>query len=225
MSAETHGLLPCKELRDILVSAFAPCGGFRYACDRMRWLPEAGHVPRGFCGATGTASDVQLVLVVAEPGDPQPDEAYRQDAAPEELLQSVCRYVYGCFEHGKDLFHRNVRSILNDCWPDLSFHEQLQRTWITESVLCSAPKECGPVPPAVQLTCVESYLVRQLAVLPNATVVALGGKAKQRLRRLPRPFLCVGAAAPPGCNQWQVRGSWKAVAHAVHAAKRAPASE
>src|ERR1035437_3381067 len=220
MPQATDKILPCPELRDILPPAFMPCPGFQRPCDSMRWLPQAGHVPRGFCGATGTAASVRLVLVVAEPGDPHDAEAYGPAAPPEELFESVCRYVYGCFKNGKDQFHRNVRAILNDCWPDLSFDEQLRRTWITESVLCSASAECGPVPPAVHRTCVDLYLARELAVVPNAVVVAVGGKAHERMRRLPRPFLRVGSVAPPGCNQRQVRESWNAVAPAVRAAGR-----
>ena len=64
----------------------------------------------------------------------------------EEIFDNVCRYVFGCFENGKDQFHRNIRDILNDCWPGLSFKEQLRRTWVTESVLCSASVECGSIP-------------------------------------------------------------------------------
>lgn len=213
-------VLPCQELRDILLPAFAPCTAFRTRCGTMRWVPKAGHVPRGFCGATGAAGDVQLVLVVAEPGDPHDGEAYVPHAQPEELFASVCRYVYGCFAYGKDQFHRNVRSILDDCWPNLSFHEQLRRTWITESVLCSASAECGPVPPNVHRACADLYLARELAVLPNAIIAAVGGKAHDRMRRLPRPFLRVGSVAPPGCNQRQIRESWKTISAAVHAAAR-----
>ena len=141
--------LPCQELRDILLPAFGLCTGFHGACRSMRWRPEHGHVPRGFCGATGALREVQLVLVVAEPGDPHADEVYSPQAPPSELFERVCQYVYGCFANGTDQFHRNVRQILHDCWPDLSFHEQSRRTWITESVLCSASAECGSVPPVV----------------------------------------------------------------------------
>ena len=209
--------LPCQELRDILLPAFAPCSCFGTACGTMRWQPKAGHVPRGFCGATGRASDVNLVLVVAEPGDPHLGESYDGAVRQEMLFESVCRYVRGCFENGKDPFHRNVRAILNDCWPDLPFHEQLRHTWITESVLCSASVECGSVPPSVRQACVGRYLARQLDVLPNAIVVAAGGKAHERMRRLPRRFLRVGSVAPPGCNQQRVQQSWRAISTAVHA--------
>lgn len=220
MSTGQHSILPCRELRDILLPAFAPCPGFRRSCGTMRWQPQAGHVPRGFCGAIGTADEVRLVLVVAEPGNPHDGETYAPHIQPEKLFQNVCRYVYGCFASGKDQFHRNVRAILDNCWPDLSFHEQLHRVWITESVLCSAAAECGPVPSNVRRTCVDIYLKQELAVLPNAIVAAVGGKAHVRMRGLPRRFLPVGSVAPPGCNQKPVRESWKAITRAVHAAAR-----
>jgi hypothetical protein len=210
-------VLPIKELRDILLPAFGPCSGFHGACRSMLWIPERGHVPRGFCGATGALREVQLVLVVAEPGDPHAKEVYAAAASPSELFESVCRYVYGCFAHGTDQFHRNIRQILHDCWPDLSLHEQLRRTWITESVLCSASVECGPVSPDVHRNCLDLYLARELALFPNATVVALGVKAHHRMKPLRRSYLRVGSVAPPGCNKQQVRGSWQAISAAVHA--------
>ena len=79
--------------------------------------------------------------------------------------------------------------------------------------------ECGPVPPAVHQTFVKLYLARELAVLPNAVVAAVGGKAHERMRLVP-PFLRVGSMASPGCNQRQVRESWKTIAAAVHADPR-----
>jgi hypothetical protein len=66
----------------------------------MRWAPEEGHVPRGFCGATGSPEDVRLVVVSAEPGDPHESEAHSKTAP----LDSVNEYAYRCFRDGKDLF-------------------------------------------------------------------------------------------------------------------------
>jgi hypothetical protein len=211
-------VLPIKELRDILLPAFGPCSGFQGACRSMRWKPERGHVPRGFCGATGALREVQLVLVVAEPGDPHADEVYAPQASPSKLFKKVCRYVYGCFAHGTDQFHRNVRHILDHCWPDLSFDRQLRRAWIAESVLCSASVECGSVPLVVHRNCLDLYLDRELALFPKATVVALGSKAHHRMQPLRRPFLRVGSVAPPGCNQERVKESWEDIYAAVHAA-------
>ena len=183
----------------------------------MRWQPEVGHIPRGLCGATSAPSDVRLVLVVAEPGDPHVNEIYHPNSLPEEMFETVCQYAYASFGTGRDQFHRNIRAILDDCWPSMSFHEQLRRTWITESVLCSASVECGAVPSAVVRNCVERYLDRELALFPNAVVASLGGKARNRMKALQRRYIRAGSVAPPGCNQRKVREPWKAIVAAVHA--------
>ena len=177
----------------------------------MRWNPQAGHVPRGFCGATGTLEEVALVLVVAEPGDPHVGESHPGE--PEAALASVYDYAYRCYASGKDLYHRNVRRILDLCFPGLSFDEQMRRTWMTESVLCSALKEGGSVRGAVGTACRSRHLERQLALFPTAVVAALGSKATVRMKGL--SFIAASAAAPPGCNFKGARESWEAVGVAV----------
>jgi len=210
--------LPCSELRGILLPAYDPCHGFKAQCTSMRWNPAHGHVPRGFCGALGKLSEVELVLIVAEPGDPHESESHVANS-PEEFLAAVCRYAYDCFESGTDQYHRNIRYILDRCWPGLTFAEQMRRAWITESVLCSAPIEGGSVPTAVSQCCVDSYLHKQLAALPNAVVATLGSKAQKRTaqleRALGREFIHGAAAAPPGCNFHGARESWDRIADAV----------
>jgi hypothetical protein len=178
----------------------------------MRWIPESGHAPRGFCGALGKLGEVELVLIVAEPGDPHDLESYSSAASSPELLEEICRYVYGCFESGKDYFHKNVRYILDQCWPGMPFAEQMRRTWITESTLCSAQKEGGTIPVSVNRFCADSYLSKQLALLPQAAIVTLGGKARDRIRHLRYRTIAVSAVAPPGCNFAGARESWDQVA-------------
>lgn len=198
-----------------LVGAYSPCPSFRGACSgETRWDPEAGHVPRGFCGATGDLADVDLVLVCAEPGDPHPSERYDGQAAPAEIMRASSAYVYRCLRDGQDLFHRNVRLILDLCFPDVPFDEQLRRTWITDSVLCSATVESGRVRKVVWESCRRRYLEAQLALLPGAVVAALGAKAYDRMRGVPG-VLKASAAAPPGCNFSGARESWEAIASAV----------
>jgi hypothetical protein len=184
----------------------------------MQWKPARGYVPRGFCGALGNLSEVELVLIVAEPGDPLKGETYPVDS-PEAALEAVCEYVYVCFDSHKDQYHKNIRYILDHCWPKLAFSEQMRRTWITESTLCSAEKECGPVPTAVSQYCVNSYLWKQLSLLPHAIIATLGEKAKKRTAHpepaLVREFIHARAAAPPGCNFKGARQSWDRIADAV----------
>jgi hypothetical protein len=214
-----QGGFPCRELVEILLPAFAPCERFRGSCQTMRWRPEQGHMPRGFCGATGTLSEVEVVFIVAEPGDPHSSEAYEADASPYEKLSCVFQYVYQCFETGHDQFHRNVRDILGSCWPNLVFHDQMRRVWITESSLCSAAREGGHVPISVHRQCREQYLKRQLALLSDRIVVALGRKAQYRVGRI-EGVLNAASVAPPGCNFKGARQSWERVAEVVRMRRR-----
>ena len=190
------------KIASVLAPAYLPCAEFKGACSEMRWQPEAGHVPRGFLGATGSLEDVELVLVFAEPGDPQPGESHTG-------LESAYEYATLGFGNGKDLFHRNVLRILGMCWPELSFEQQLRKAWLTESVLCSARTEGAPVSVPASRACGRRYLLAQLAMFPSALVVALGKKAQSRLQGLGvRSFLPVFAAAPPGCNRREALASW-----------------
>jgi hypothetical protein len=175
----------------------------------MRFLPGAGHVPRGYLGATGSLDEIELVLVFAEPGDPQPNEQHTGFA-------SAYAYAMDGFTKGIDQFHRNVKWILAQCWPDLSFRDQLRRVWLTESVLCSAPIESGSVPVRCEQECVRRYLVPQLDLLDGRVIAALGSKAARRMQQAGvSGFISARAAAPPGANKPGARESWMAIADAV----------
>lgn len=177
----------------ILEPAYAPCSELKASCTTMRWDPKAGHVPRGFAGATGELNEVELVLVFAEPGDPKPDETH-------EGLPSAYSYAYRGYDSGEDPFYVNVRKILELCWPTLSFEDKMRKVWLTESVLCSATRECGSIPISCTRACGNHFLSAQLKLFPGALVVAVGYKAKTRLHSIDiRDYLYVYAAAPPGC--------------------------
>ncbi len=207
------------QLRDLLLSAYAPCPGFRGPCGEMRWDPAAGHVPRGFCGATGELAEVKLVLVCAEPGDPHAEENHSSDSTPTGHLESAYSYAYKCFRDGTDLFHRNIRRILDLCWPGEGFDEHLRKTWLVDSVLCSARIEGGRIASAAARECRSRYFERQLLLFPDATVVALGNKAYDRLARIPGVRKAF-AAAPPGCNYPGALPSWREIVRIVQARTR-----
>ena len=196
---------PCRELLTIIEPAYAPCRNFADACSSLVWAPHKGQVPRGFLGATGSLREVELVLVFAEPGDPHDEEKH-------ESMDTSLDYTYRCMKLGTDQFHRNVRHILNLCFPEDSFDSQLCKTWMTESLLCSAPKEGGSVKASSWRACAACYLKPQLDLLSQAFVVALGSKAQSRLKSIGIPFFPAGAAAPPGCNFPSAKSSWDEVA-------------
>ena len=124
------------------------------------------------------------------------------------------------------MFHTNVRHILDLCFPNTKFEEQIRKVWFTESVLCSAPKTTGPVAREVSDECGNRFLRQQLELVPNAIIAALGSKAQARVRRLglttagkPRLVIPAFAAAPPGAqvHRKKAEASGKEIAKAVHA--------
>lgn len=195
----------------------APCPHFAGVCaTHCTWRPAAGHIPRGFVGGNGPSKNIRLILVNAEPGDPADDERYEEPST--EWVSSHSKIVEGMLENdslrrgGRPApFHRNLRKILNLCWPEVPLARQLEVTWITEAVLCSARASGGKVIKEVERTCVETYLAPQIGILSNAFVLALGGKAKARLRR--QNLRIDGIAQHPSA-----RASTKPEASWVHAA-------
>jgi hypothetical protein len=65
----------------------------------------------------------------------------------------------------------------------MALQEQLRLTWYTNAVLCSAHVSGGVVPRIIEDTCVTEYLAKQVDLLPQAFVMALGSKAERRLKR------------------------------------------
>jgi len=197
------------ELIEILTPAYSPCPRRKDACGDMRWEPERGFMPRGFLGAVGDITEVELVLVSAEPGDPWEDEQH-------DGFSSALDYTFRAFSNRESIYHKNMRKILDMCWPDTSFEEQLRKTWITDSVLCSAPKECGPIKKRTYMACGKDYLLPQLRMFPQALVVAIGSKARDRLRLLGvSNFLDARAAAPSGCNLPDAQETWARIARTL----------
>src|SRR6266404_4825153 len=197
-----------QELVRILSPAYK-CPEFKGACKEMRWSPKEGHIPRGFRGATGKLSEVELVLVFAEPGDPF-------DHGPSADVRGVHGYSTETLRNGETKFHKNIRKILDLCWPNTPFDEQMKRVWLTESVLCSAHKECGRVPREVELVCAERYLLKELDLFKNALIVAMGRKAERRIKQaLTMRHEHAVAAAPPAGNTSKAVRSWKRIAKKV----------
>src|SRR5207249_5170962 len=155
-------------LKEVLVCAY-PCASLCGTCqNRVHYLPERGLIPRGYTGAFASLNDVQLVLCLAEPGTQTKEESYDVSGPPADLVDHIGSCVRSAYERRASSFHRNVRLVLNRCWPDLLFDEQLERTWITEGVLCSASATTAPVLPAVEEECSTRYLRRELELMPRA---------------------------------------------------------
>mgnify|MGYP001222180831 CR=1 FL=1 len=206
--------LPAKEIIEILKPAYEPCKSIEI-CSQANWHPEKGHIPRGYLGATGEISEVEVVFVLAEPSHPL--ETYSKKADPLTYIKNCTDLAYECYLHntyqGKPLEinigHQNLKIILNMLWPDLSFDQQLRKVWITESRLCSIDDKTGNIPLNQRYICSENYLKRQLKLLSHAEIVGFGGKAKKMLDKLDIEYHSAWAPFPPGANNPKAMESWK----------------
>ena len=153
-----------------------------------------------------------IIILFAEPGDPYGRDPFSPTQSPQNLLGQACGYTFEHHRDGTDLFHRNLRLLLDLIFPGLRFEEQLKRAWLTETYLCSAPQEGGEVPTKAVRGCADRYLGRQLALFEGLPVIALGGKAQKRAKRYAPNLIKAYSIAPPGCNHKPARPSWEAAA-------------
>ena len=208
---------PNAALIDVLQDAYAPCCNFG-VCREARWHPSEGHIPRGFLGATGDLSDVELIMLFAEPGKPHTEERYDANASPAALLDASVEHTYKCFSTGTDRCHQNATWFLQQLYPALSFDEQLQHVWMTEGRLCSIANEIGRTR---DRTCAKHYLARQIDLLPNAMTVAFGGKAHHYMQGVNARWIKAFALSPLGANQKRAKPSWTEAIAQIKARRRA----
>lgn len=197
---------PNPQLKSLLANAYSPCRFFGQ-CKEAQWNPGTGHIPRGYVGATASPQDVELILVFSEPGHPHVGKQYNPLLSVDGLMEACVSHAYESFKDGTDLFHRNARWFINQVYPELTFDDQLRYVWLTEGRLCSIDNEIGST---TDRTCASNYLARQVELMPKATVVAFGRKARSYLKGIGIDHIGAYALAPPGANHKPARPSWEA---------------
>ena len=92
-------MLPNIEIIKVLSEAYSPCQSFG-KCKEAQWLPEEGHIPRGFLGATGSVDEVEAIFVFAEPGHPMMNEhgIYPESLDPEGYMELTTDFAFKCFD-------------------------------------------------------------------------------------------------------------------------------
>lgn len=90
---------------------------------------------------------MQLILLLAGPGNGFSDESYPTTAGPDEYIHAAVTTAFEALSNRRTKFHSNMRYVLDQCWPGDDLDDQLRKTWITETYLCSAPFSTGKVPP------------------------------------------------------------------------------
>ena len=177
------------------------------SCPESRWHPETGHVPRGFLGATDTLDDVELIMVLAEPSNPQGDESYDPALYGAAMAKQTAAFVFRCYAEKRGPVQKHGRWFLDQRFPGMSFTDQLRHVWITEARLCSLDEAGGAATAEHYLACGQDYLASQLALLPRARIVAFGSKAKAAMKRRGRSFIDAHALAPR--NVTTARATWQ----------------
>ncbi|WP_152986875.1 hypothetical protein [Pseudovibrio sp. POLY-S9] len=185
--------LPGKKLQELMLPAYSPCIHFG-ACREAKFVPDSGHVPRGFLGATGALEEVELVMVFSRPGSPKHDERYQHTNSSEQFLKQSSGFVYDCFNSCRSPFHKNARWFINQRYPGMSFDEQLRHVWLTNARLCSVLTK---VRPSQDNTCTNQFLRKQISLLPNAIVVAFGDVAESYLKPLNIDYIKAYSLSPP----------------------------
>ncbi|MFN4131312.1 MAG: hypothetical protein ACK4GC_16065 [Paracoccaceae bacterium] len=207
-----------KALLDILEPAYLPCAHFAGACaDACVWKPARGLVPCAFGGAIGALDDVRLITVTAEPGDPPDSTGY--EGTPQDMVRNSLRIFHEAMRNGgfdragrPTPFRRNMRRILDAFWPNESLDAQLRKTWTTNAVLCPAEVSGGKHMLRVEQACAATYLARQIDLFPNAFVLALGGKARDRIQAAGFRFDAVGLHPSARQSDAVKTASWEAAA-------------
>ena len=205
-------------LLEILKPAYNPCAHLEGACaGACVWEPARGLVPCGYGGATGTLDEVQLIIVTAEPGDPPDTTDYH--GTPTDMVDNSLRIFLSAM-HGGGIervgrpspFHRSMRRILDAFWPNDTLEVQLRKTWATNAVLCPAKFSGGKHPTPVEKTCTATYLARPLNLFPKAFVLALGSKARDRMKSAGLRFDAVGLHPSARPLKAEKMKSWKRAA-------------
>ena len=208
---------------DALESAIS-CPQFEGVCKGFcRFDPAVGLIPRGYGGKPEDASDVRLIIVTAEPGDPAIGESYSGTAL--EMRKAHLNHFEQAMCHGiqrygsaSSQFHQRLCEILELFWPALDLDAQLKVTWFTDAVLCSASKSGGMFPKEIEMTCATTYLRPQIQSMQNAAVLALGAKAIRRMKQAGLRVDLTGhhPSVWPGRQLVAARESWSRAAMDFH---------
>ena len=156
---------------------------------RRHGLPadyEKGHSPRHVAGNLANPSEVEIILLLAEPAsDPWPEEVNGNEATWIEDV--MCDGVgkggsrIGYDELAQRNFEGNPRDFLMMVWPEATFSERMQKTIITNSFWMQAHASSGTIPAEAERE-FGRHLKSFVSIFPNPIVAAAGGKAEKRCK-------------------------------------------
>jgi hypothetical protein len=160
-----------------------------------------GWVPRIMVGARKGVSALKLILVGKNPGHPIPEEADRycmaislahnnEDKA-ELLFDAMVIWGEHCHLESvpgrQGIYHRKLMGFLRDVLNVDTNEEVLDQVYFTEVVKCSTPNdELAKLDSLVTKECIKNWLMKDLEILPNVPILALGRETEKLLRKIAR---------------------------------------
>lgn len=176
-------------------------------CDKyaLPWDFAAGYEPRWYNGPA--PSEVQVLLVMAEPGPITETEAQSLGVAINHE-DWIGEYDLSNLEH---YWRAHLLTFCTHIWPQSTQDHMCRHLGGTCSFWMSLPPGSATesVPAELVNYFSATYLKKLLALFPNATIVASGGKARDRLKKLNIDFDYCWAFTRPGCNQKKAKESWR----------------
>jgi hypothetical protein len=192
---------------------------FRDFCETntLPWDFTGGYEPRWYNGPV--PEDVKLLFLMAEPGAITDTE--RADPLP--AIQHA-EWLHGYDTRKQEHYWRsNLRELCGHVWPNET-EENMYRYLggsCTFWMSLRPGKQNANVPSELEKYFLTAYLGRFLSLFPNAVLLAAGGKARTRLKKLERltnsslAFDTCWAFTRPACNQAAARESWHTAGEAI----------
>src|SRR6266487_4854043 len=83
------------------------------------------------------------------------------------------------------LYHSKLMGFLKDTSRIATNEEVLDHAYFTEAVKCSTPvDEQGKLDPTVSKECTKNWLMKELKIIPNVPILALGRETEKILRNI-----------------------------------------
>jgi hypothetical protein len=186
---------------------------FKSLCEKhgLPWDSAAGYEPRGYNGPP--PENVRLLVLMAEPGAITQTEA-------QNLRPAIS---HDAWTKGFDLnyqehyWRKNLQKLCHYVWPESTednMYEYLGKSntfWMS----LRPGSQTSPIRREPLDYFERKYLTRFLTLFPNAVILAAGGKAQERLRRVDAEFESCSAFTKPESNKPRALDSWCLAGHEI----------
>ena len=187
---------------------------FRNLCEKhgLPWDIQAGYEPRSYDGPE--PEDLKLLVFMAEPGAIANRES-------EHLLPPVLHArLIGDYNttYTEHYWRENLMVMCREIWPEDTEDHAFRNMGRSNSFWMSLPgrKQKEEVSHELLAYFEQEYLTRFVAMFPQALILAAGGKAQARLKRIGVDFIKSYAFTKPASNNTKKAiPSWRSASQQI----------